>query len=267
MRSSLGLAVVLAFAMATTPVAVQAAPSPTQPLVNVTGIQIHSIGLEGNQLVANSTVTFDIGTRSVQEDVLIPITMSARLVPGSCSVLDLRLGPIYLNLLGLVINLDDCAGHPVVVSITAQRGTLLGNLLCNLGSVLSGNGSNLGDVLGLLNQGDLALLETGLTSLLNSFFSNFLTGAGPTPLTDAAADQLCQILHLAIPGGIHLYLELLGLRVDTSAICLTVSAQKGGNLLGNLLCSLTHITNDQTTAKNQQAMLNSIYRLLDRLGL
>jgi hypothetical protein len=66
------------------------------------------------------------------------------------------------------------------------------------------------------------------------------------PLTLTAtpnlADPSCPILNLAIPQGIHL--SLLGLNVDTSGICLRITAQSGnGNLLGNLLCDVANLLN------------------------
>ena len=45
----------------------------------------------------------------------------------------------------------------------------------------------------------------------------------------------CSVLHLAL-GPINL--ALLGLHVDTSPICLDITATEGGGLLGDLLCSL-----------------------------
>jgi hypothetical protein len=53
---------------------------------------------------------------------------------ATCAILHLELGPLNLNLLGLEVNLDDCADGPVVVDITGERGAgnLLGNLLCGL---------------------------------------------------------------------------------------------------------------------------------------
>jgi hypothetical protein len=55
---------------------------------------------------------------------------------GACDILNLRLGPINLNLLGLVVKLDNCAGGPVRVDITGQRGQLLGDLVCGLIDIL-----------------------------------------------------------------------------------------------------------------------------------
>jgi len=46
---------------------------------------------------------------------------------GSCTLLDLTIQPIDLELLGLHLHTDT-----IHVVLTAQRGTLLGNLLCGL---------------------------------------------------------------------------------------------------------------------------------------
>lgn len=55
---------------------------------------------------------------------------------GSCQILDLVLGPLDLNLLGLQVHLDT-----VHLNITAQQGpgNLLGNLLCAVAGLLNGN--------------------------------------------------------------------------------------------------------------------------------
>lgn len=59
---------------------------------------------------------------------------------GTCTILDLTLGPLHLNLLGLVIDLNQ-----VHLVITAQQGpgNLLGNLLCGLANLLNPSGSGL----------------------------------------------------------------------------------------------------------------------------
>jgi hypothetical protein len=72
-------------------------------------------------------------------------------VTGSCTILTLNLGPLDLNLLGLMVHLNQ-----VVLNITAQPGpgNLLGNLLCSVANLL--NGGNLTNLLtqvtGLINQ-------------------------------------------------------------------------------------------------------------------
>ena len=45
----------------------------------------------------------------------------------------------------------------------------------------------------------------------------------------------CSVLHLELA---PIHLSLLGLHVDTSPICLDITATEGGGLLGDLLCGL-----------------------------
>jgi hypothetical protein len=76
----------------------------------------------------------------------IPVNTAAS--SGSCQILDLVIGPLNLDLLGLVVHLDT-----VHLNITAQQGpgNLLGNLLCGIANAL--NDSAPGNVLAnLLNQ-------------------------------------------------------------------------------------------------------------------
>jgi len=63
-----------------------------------------------------------------------------------CDVLHLELGPINLNLLGLLVLLHDCEDAAVVVDITGEEG-LLGNLLCNLLGHRVGVGVTLAELL------------------------------------------------------------------------------------------------------------------------
>ena len=67
---------------------------------------------------------------------------------GSCTILDLTLGPINLDLLGLVVTTNQ-----IHLNITAQQGPgkLLGNLLCAVANLLNGGGP-LGALSGLLNK-------------------------------------------------------------------------------------------------------------------
>ena len=81
---------------------------------------------------------------------------------ASCSILHLDLGPLDLNLLGLVVHLNE-----VVLDISAQpgNGNLLGNLLCAVSNLL--NGINLGNILG-----------NAITNALTNLLNNLLTGLG-----------------------------------------------------------------------------------------
>lgn len=57
---------------------------------------------------------------------------------ASCDILNLSLGPVDLNLLGVEVSLDNCKGGPVTIDVGAQPGAgkLLGNLLCRLTHLL-----------------------------------------------------------------------------------------------------------------------------------
>ena len=74
--------------------------------------------------------------------VTTPITQTLTLAvqsatsSGTCDILNLVLGPLHLDLLGLVIDLNQ-----VVLNITAQSGAgnLLGNLLCAVAGLLDNN--------------------------------------------------------------------------------------------------------------------------------
>lgn len=84
---------------------------------------------------------------TISQTVTVPLQVS-----GSCQILTLTIGPIHLDLLGLVIDLNQ-----VVLTITAVpgAGNLLGNLLCAVANLLNGGGplSNLLTSLqGLLTQ-------------------------------------------------------------------------------------------------------------------
>jgi hypothetical protein len=66
---------------------------------------------------------------------------------GTCQILNLDLGPLDLNLLGLRVQLSR-----IVLNITAiPGGGLLGDLLCAIANLLDGNGRALGRLRNLLN--------------------------------------------------------------------------------------------------------------------
>jgi hypothetical protein len=105
--------------------------------------------LRGKIVRANGT---KIGT--VHRIVTLPVRthkahMAGAAIPAArCSILNLHLGTLNLNLLGLVVHLN-----PVHLTITAVPGIgkLLGNLLCQITGLLNGTG-HLGRISALLNR-------------------------------------------------------------------------------------------------------------------
>jgi hypothetical protein len=188
---------------------------------------------------------------------------------GACSILHLELGPLNLNLLGLQVVLDNCANGPVVVDVSAEKGgknNVLGKLLCGL---LGQGGINLGTTLqDLLNQllnrqlAGLNVLPT-ITSLIFSNGQLLASGTATVVLngqtntvpfsnvlvtlalgTNPPVAGACPVLDLTLA---PITLNLLGLVVETSPICLQITAHAGGGLLGDLLCSVGNLLNGGLT--------------------
>ena len=85
-----------------------------------------------------------------------------------------------------------------------------------------------------------------------------IPGAPPNPTPGA-----CQILDLELR---PIFLNLLGLQLQTSRIELLLEAVPGANaLLGNLLCAITGILDPQTATPSQLAqVLNALLALVPR---
>ena len=81
-------------------------------------------------------------------------SLAAQQAAASCQILKLTLGPLHLDLLGLVVDLNQ-----VDLQITAVpgQGNLLGNLLCQVAGLLDNTGGG----------GGLSGLLQGIANLLN----------------------------------------------------------------------------------------------------
>jgi hypothetical protein len=121
--------------------------------------------------VLNGTETFTDGTTAAVTDMVVTTNATLKRASGvssnssptetlyqfastsnyhfaaSCGILLLDLGPLHLDLLGLVVDLNE-----VVLDITGETGSgnLLGNLLCALTGLLDGAGA-LAGILNLLD--------------------------------------------------------------------------------------------------------------------
>jgi hypothetical protein len=143
----LGAGVVVADATAA-----PSAPQTSAVSVPITGTATNTLGQAVNfagtfalqrftvvdgQLAAVGTLTGTLtntvtgATQTVNQTVTLPVSAN-----GTCQILHLTLGPLDLNLLGLMVHLDR-----VVLDITAQSGpgNLLGNLLCAIANLLNSN--------------------------------------------------------------------------------------------------------------------------------
>jgi hypothetical protein len=142
----------MAVLVGTSTTAGAAAPTVSLPTVPVTGTFTDATGGTGtfagnytldrfttqNGALAavgtlTGTLTDSLGTVVGTVDQTLTTPLQAT---GTCQILHLTLGPLDLNLLGLMVHLDR-----VVLDITAQSGpgNLLGNLLCGIANLLNGS--------------------------------------------------------------------------------------------------------------------------------
>ena len=102
------------------------------------------------QVAAVGTLTGTVTNATGQTvgAIVQTLTLSLINISATCDILHLELGPIDLNLLGLVVHVDK-----IVIDIDAQSGpgNLLGNLLCAVANLLNANGP-LSQLVNLLNQ-------------------------------------------------------------------------------------------------------------------
>jgi hypothetical protein len=237
----------------------------SRPIARVESIVVNSVTVNNGQLQANATVTLDVVGNTVTENVVIPLALAGTAgVEGECDILNLAVGPLALNLLGLVVDLDNCDNGAVTVDITSVDGDgVLGDLLCEIAGELVG-GSTQATVLAGLTAPETATLTAGIRDLLNSLFEELIITGDSSTGDDDGDRRTCEILLLEVPDGLHL--SLLGLTVDTSGICLDVFAQRGPNSqLGNLLCTLTTVLDGRAGDRAVQALVRRIEQVLESL--
>ena len=122
-------------------------------------LRILRFAVQDGKLIASGIVTGTlVDENGVSTAVIRTVTLPVNTGGGtttlaapaavSCDILHLELGPLDLDLLGLVVHLDK-----VVLDLTAVpgAGNLLGNLLCAITNLLNGGGA-LTQIAGLLNQ-------------------------------------------------------------------------------------------------------------------
>jgi hypothetical protein len=142
-----------------------------------------------------------------------------------CDVLTLNLGPLHLEILGLVVDLSR-----VVLTIKADsNGGLLGSLFCGLaGGAAAGTAS-----LAKLNRTAAKMSKAAKANGLNKGVAGFQVQAPPG--FAQAPSTVCSILDLTLG---PLDLNLLGLMIHLDRLRLTITAVPGGGILGDLLCGL-----------------------------
>jgi hypothetical protein len=235
----------------------QARPVPKNQVFQVVPIVVDNvrvITVDGvRRLVADVTIGDVTETIDITNLSILPGANGA-----ACPILHLELEIEELNLLGLVVELDNCEEGPIEVDVTAVPGGLLGDLLCGLlGGLDLGLDDllDLGELLDLLTDEEEQQLFDLIERILNRLL-NQATSSSSLANAQSNVNDTCTILDLEV-GAITL--DLLGLLVETSDICLSITAEEGGGLLGNLLCNVDNLLSGNA---NLRAKLNALLRLL-----
>ena len=203
--------------------------TPTPSLVNVNFV-VDRFVRQGRRLIAHGAVVtkhqYGGATTAVARTPFAAAVNTKRATYSSasriCDVLTLNLGPLHLELLGLVVDLSR-----VVLTIKADsNGGLLGSLLC---SVAGGSTATAAK----LNKAAKKLTKAARANGLNRGVQGFQVQA-PPGFTQAPG-TVCTILDLVLG---PLDLNLLGLLVHLDRVRLTITAVRGGGLLGDLLCGI-----------------------------
>jgi hypothetical protein len=131
-------------------------------------LSVQEFQQQGSSIVAVVKVSGKVkkegkkGSKRVSKTATVPVSLPGLSAAGvgaqagvqaqaTCQLLNLVLGPIDLNLLGLKLHVDR-----IVINLTAESGpgNLLGNLLCSIANLLNGGNllGQLGQIVSLLNQ-------------------------------------------------------------------------------------------------------------------
>lgn len=148
-------------------------------------------------------------------------------------------GPLVTQLTNLAVTSTGALGQPVAGTAGLFTGALtITSFATNAAGQLVANGTISGTT----------TFVGGITqTVTNLAFSNLVV----TP-----ASQRCTILHLDLG---PIFLNLLGLQLTTSPITLDLTAVAGaGNLLGNLLCAVAHLLDQNPLLPAIQNILNQI---------
>jgi len=224
--------------------------APIQQIGSILPMTVNNVVNQAGQLIAN----ISLGSATA----LVPLNLTSTPNPANadCPILNLELGPIHLDVLGLQVDTSE-----ICLAVTAEPGpgNLLGNLLCGVSHLLD-QGLDLGSILSGLNLGQVGTLTGGLTNLLNGVMSTITTPfSGPTSHVSAGTD----VLNLSVG---PLDLNLLGLDVHlddchNGPVTVDITAVPGpGNLLGNLISGLAGILD------GPGLRIGQIARQLDRIG-
>ena len=251
----------------------------TSPLT-ITGLNLTDLTVTGaNTLTGTLNIVGNVAGKAFTLPIgQVPISLTPGTNAAGTPILHLELQIPDLNVLGLHVQLDNCNNGPVTVDITAiptgqPGGGLLGDLLSGLSGVLSNPnglglqnllGSALTDVTGALSQVFNGIPGTTQTGILGSLLGAGQGGGGQGGGGGSQGQHQCDLVNLHLNS---INLNLLGLDVTTSPICLDVYAQHGGGILGDLLCNIDRLLSRNNPGNAVNALANNVLGILNGLNL
>ena len=150
----------------------------------------------------------------------------------------------------------------VPISGTSAAGAVAGNFAISKFDIQDGKLVAIGAVTGTVTDATGAIVKT-FVAPATAQVMNAAGGASANQAIGAAAIGSCDILSLVL-GPLHL--NVLGLVVDLNQVVLDITAQTGaGNLLGNLLCSITGLLDAGSLGTQLVGLLNQLIAVLGAL--
>lgn len=211
------------------------------------------------------TSTLRSGTRVTHKSAPVKFAVAASKRGGRCNVLNLRLAPVNLELLGVQVTTSY-----ISLDVYAVHGAVLGNLFCALAHAKVTFPRAAG--------ARAASAAHALNKRLHSRPLRLFSTTGSLASAAQAQPQTCQVLKLVL-GPLHL--NLLGLDVDlygktkSDPVVVTINAIPSQGLLGQLLCGVAG-GGGITSVAGLQSLLNGlglnlstlqVQNLLNQLGI
>jgi hypothetical protein len=178
-----------------------------------------------------------------------PVTFAVAAQAGRCHVLTLTLNDLQLNLLGLNVDLSET--NLRIFAIRRGDGSgVLGRLFCALSrsTIRLGRGASASRAHQVVRSLNTRLKHHSMRAFRASAVIDSSTtdgGSSSDGASAAQATQTCNVLKLVLG---PLDLNLLGLVVQlygptrNQPVVLTITATRGGGVLGDLFCSLGETT-------------------------
>lgn len=211
------LTLALALAGFVTPAASQAATSTLSIKAKITHFRAHAGSLNANGVI---TGTLKSGSDVQKDTAAVRFRVIAARSRGRCNILTLNLQQLHLDLLGARVDTS-----AINLELYARRGRILGNLFCAVTHARI----------------RLPRAAAAMNRQLDGRALRVMAAHTTAQAAQAPPPATCQVLDVIL-GPLHL--DLLGLNVDlygrtkSDPVEITITAQPGGGLLGDVLCSL-----------------------------